>query len=109
MNWKLITQIIMGACVAVLVIWDIIADTNKVGGDTISEVTLAFAKNVPLIGIIIGIVVGHLFTSMDTPGEQLSSWGQLVMYVKSRPHISLIWGLVTGALFWYQQANFKAP
>jgi hypothetical protein len=63
MSTKYITTGIMVAAIVVLVIWDIYVATNPIPGDTISEITLNFARHHPVIPLIIGIIVGHLFWS----------------------------------------------
>jgi hypothetical protein len=61
MNTKLITSIIMVAVIAVLIIWDVYVAANPVPGDTISEITLNFARRHPVIPFALGFVCGHLF------------------------------------------------
>jgi hypothetical protein len=95
MNWKLITQIVMGVGLGAWIVWDIVVASNRVPGDTISEITLGIAKSTPLLAVAVGVVAGHLFTSFE-------SWGAVVSFVQARPLIPFIWGTVTGMLFWYQ-------
>ncbi len=65
MNTKVITLIVMAAGALSWIVWDIIAASNRVPGDTISEISLAFARRSPIvpivIGLIIGIILGHLW------------------------------------------------
>ena len=61
---KLITIVLLFACAAVLIAWDVIANANKVPGDTISEVSLSFFRRYPIAGmglaLALGIILGHL-------------------------------------------------
>jgi hypothetical protein len=61
---KLITLIVMFSCAAALIVWDVVAATNRVAGDTISETTLTFLQQYPIAGIgvalAVGIIIGHL-------------------------------------------------
>lgn len=65
MTWRTATVVAMFACAALLIGWDVVVATNAVRGDTISEVTLAFARRYPVasvgVGLALGIVLGHLF------------------------------------------------
>jgi len=58
---KLVTVIVMVVAVIVLIVWDIVVAVNPTPGDTISEITLNFARNHPVVPFIVGIVCGHLF------------------------------------------------
>lgn len=94
-NWKLITQVMLIIGLSIWLVWDIIVALNKTEGDTISEVTLELAKRSPLLVVVVGVIAGHLFASFE-------SWGAFTSFVKARPLIPFIWGMITGMTFWYQ-------
>ena len=94
-KWKLITQITMAVGLGIWLIWDVIVATNKTQGDTISEVTLELAKRSPLLVVVAGVIAGHLFASFE-------SWEAITSYLKARPLVPFIWGMITGMTFWYQ-------
>jgi hypothetical protein len=54
---------ILVAVAALLVAWDVWVYLEPTGGDTISEVTLGFARRHPVLPFAIGVVCGHLFWS----------------------------------------------
>jgi len=62
---KIVTIILMFSCAAALVVWDVVAATNNVVGDTISETTLGFMQRYPVagcgVGLALGVILGHLF------------------------------------------------
>jgi cation transporter-like permease len=58
------TMAILVATVLGLGAWDVyVAFFAEGGGDTISEVTLYWARRHPVIPLVVGIVMGHLFWS----------------------------------------------
>jgi hypothetical protein len=56
-----ITIAILLACAALLIGWDIYVAANPTPGDTISEITLAFAQKHPVLPFALGVIMGHLF------------------------------------------------
>lgn len=62
--WRIVTLIVMAVCAVTLIVWDILVASNRVSGDTISEVVLAFVRQYPIAGFALfftlGVVVGHL-------------------------------------------------
>ena len=58
---KKATKIIMATCAGILIGWDVYVAVNGVPGDTISELTLGWAQNHPIIPMAVGVVCGHLF------------------------------------------------
>lgn len=62
---KRITVAILLLTLVLLVAWDIIAATNEVQGDTISEILLEAGLRHPFVmfvaGLGFGVVLGHLF------------------------------------------------
>jgi hypothetical protein len=61
---KIITLTLMFGCAAALIIWDVVAATNKIAGDTISELSLGFFQKYPMgamgVALALGIILGHL-------------------------------------------------
>jgi hypothetical protein len=51
----------IGIGVVAYAIWDTFLASNERKGDTISEVTLAESRKLPVIPFAVGIVAGHLF------------------------------------------------
>ena len=51
---------ILVAVVLALIAWDVYALLEPSPGDTISEVTLAFARQHPAFSFLLGVVAGHL-------------------------------------------------
>jgi hypothetical protein len=61
-EWTRKTTItILISTVSALILWDIWVFIEPTDGDTISEVTLGFASDHPVVALIIGVVMGHLF------------------------------------------------
>lgn len=65
MTSKTMTLIFIAFTVVSIAVYDTIVAVNKEKGDTISEVTLAWAQQNPIagvmLGIALGVVIGHLF------------------------------------------------
>lgn len=60
---KDITKVVVLATVAIVALYDIII-YNVSGVDaTVSRVTLSWASDLPIIPLVIGVVIGHLFWS----------------------------------------------
>jgi len=61
---KLVTVVLMFGCAAALIIWDTVAATNNVVGDTISETIFKFTHGHAVAGmglaLALGIILGHL-------------------------------------------------
>jgi len=93
MNTKIITIIVMGVSVAGLVVWDLVVNFNKVAGDTISEILGGVFKSAPILGVVLGVVVGHL-------GSNHPAVRPLVTYIGERPIIAIVAGIPIGFLFW---------
>jgi len=56
-----ITKIVIIAVFLGVIIFDIVMYTNKVPGDTISEVIWMTIKTAPWIAFMAGFICGHLF------------------------------------------------
>ena len=60
-TWSKKVTIVILVTVAVLLIgWDIYVAVSPPTGDTISEVTLGFARKHPVFGFALGVLCGHL-------------------------------------------------
>lgn len=62
-NTRKVTISILVAAVLALIAWDVVVAMNPTPGDTISEITLAFAMRHPALPFAVGVVCGHLFWS----------------------------------------------
>lgn len=94
--WKITTLVLLLTGVGVWVAWDIVVAMNGIPGDTISEMTLAAAQAAPVLAVVLGVVVGHLFG--------VFAWLQpALVWLGQRPLIAFVWGLATGLLFWNQR------
>lgn len=60
-NTRKVTISILVAAVLALIAWDVVVAMNPTPGDTISEITLAFAMRHPALPFAVGVVCGHLF------------------------------------------------
>lgn len=60
MTTRIWTIAILIVIAVLLIAWDIYVATNKKKGDTISEVTLDFARRHPVIPFLLGVLCGHL-------------------------------------------------
>lgn len=58
---KKITRAVLLGCILIATIWDIHVSWNAETGDTISEMTFAFAHQNPTVVFLIGYICGHLF------------------------------------------------
>lgn len=58
---KKVTISLLVAAVLALIAWDVVVAMNPTPGDTISEITLAFAMRHPALPFAVGVVCGHLF------------------------------------------------
>lgn len=65
MTTRTMTLIFMAVVIVSIAIYDTLVAVNRVRGDTISEITLAWASAHPIasvmLGLAIGILLGHLF------------------------------------------------
>ena len=93
MNTKLVTGIVIAVSVVGMVAWDLVVNFNKVVGDTISEMLGSAFKAAPILGVLLGVVVGHL-------GSNHPAVKPLVAYIGERPIIAILVGLPIGFLFW---------
>jgi len=98
MNTKLITGIAIGIATTGLVVWDLVVNFNKIEGDTISEMMGSTFRSTPILGVLVGVVVGHLASNHP-------SVSSLVTYIGERPIIGLAVGIPIGFLFW----NMERP
>lgn len=61
---KVVTLVVMFGSAAALIVWDVVVATNTEKGDTISELTLGFARRYPIalggVMLALGIILGHL-------------------------------------------------
>ena len=60
-NYRLVTRILILSAVVILIVWDLIAYTHGGNESTISRVVLEASRDWPIIPLLAGIVVGHLF------------------------------------------------
>ena len=71
MTTRTLTLIFMAVVLVAIAVYDTIVAINGVPGDTISEITLAWARQHPIavvcFGIALGILLGHLFWPQSTP------------------------------------------
>jgi len=62
---KTMTLIFMVIIIVIIAVYDTVVAVNDISGDTISEITLAWAMKHPIavvcLGIVIGILLGHIF------------------------------------------------
>lgn len=65
------TLIFIAATIVSIAVYDTLVAVNRVDGDTISEITLAWAMRHPIavmcLGMALGIVLGHLFWPQRWP------------------------------------------
>jgi hypothetical protein len=54
------TIAILIGVVVLLIAWDIYVYTSPDTRDTISEVVLGFSRDHPVVGVVFGILLGHL-------------------------------------------------
>jgi hypothetical protein len=95
MQTKTITILVVSIAVVAMVGWDLVADVNSITGDTISEILLSVAHTTPILPVVLGVVMGHLFGDIDV-SQPVIDW------VGKYPIFGLIWGIATGFLFWNQ-------
>lgn len=116
MNTKLITATIVIATILGLIGWDIFVAANTVSGDTISEITLAFAYKHPFVAFALGVLCGHLTWPRRINSDH--KWTILVALIiasvatlvvdlsgilpKMIPIIPLAIGIPVGHLLWPQ-------
>lgn len=97
--FKLVTEIVLIAALIIVVGWDIVADIVSVQGvapgSTVSEIVNKLARTTPMIPLAIGVVMGHLFMAFE-------AWDPFFEFIRPRPLIALLWGVMSGAMFWYQ-------
>lgn len=71
MTTKTMTLIFIAIVVVAIAIYDTVVAINRVGGDTISEIALVWASAHPIagvmLGVALGIVLGHLFWPQVLP------------------------------------------
>jgi hypothetical protein len=92
---KTITQWVMLAGVLSWVLWDLVVVANHATGDTISEITLALARRYPIVPLVVGVVLGHLFGASK---QVLPA----VVFAESHPAVPLLVGIAAGAVCWSQ-------
>lgn len=63
MTWRAATILILIVMTALLVVWDILAASNKTPGDTITEVIRDVSHRWPILPFAAGLLCGHLFFS----------------------------------------------
>lgn len=73
MSSRTVTLIFMAIIIVAIAVYDTLVAVNKIGGDTISEISLAWAMRHPIavlmLGLAIGIILGHLFWPQFPKGE----------------------------------------
>ena len=62
---RTMTLIFLAILVVAIAVYDTLVAVDKIPGNTISEITLAWAMKHPIsvlmLGVALGIVIGHLF------------------------------------------------
>jgi hypothetical protein len=120
-NTILMTKIFMLVVFLIVVVYDIVMATNKIQGDTISEITLFYSFRIAFIPYALGFLCGHLFWPMDKKRSIHAIVSILIgiitgiiltMIVKKigvqvTPIIFLILGIPCGHLLWPQQKKAK--
>jgi hypothetical protein len=93
MNTKIVTGIVMVAALVGLVGWDLVANFNKVEGDTISEMLGGAMKAAPILAVVVGVVAGHLVGTLD-------ELKPILLWIGEHPVVPFVYGVVGGVLFW---------
>jgi hypothetical protein len=60
-NSAQVTRVILLVVVAVLIVWDAWAIGNKTPDDTVTHIVRQAVRDHPILGIALGVVIGHLF------------------------------------------------
>lgn len=95
MDAKQITGIVMIVGIVGWIAWDIVVAANGIPGDTISEITMGIAQAAPIIPLAVGVICGHLFGHFDFVYP-------VVAFLKARPLIPFLWGVLSGLFLWNQ-------
>lgn len=70
MNWIRVTKILLASLFVALVVYDIAACYFGGVESTISRVTLAWAKNNPIIPFFGGVIVGHVWWAQHPENDK---------------------------------------
>lgn len=76
------------------VAWDVYAALNGVPGDTISEIVLAYSRQVRTLPLALGIVAGHLLWPLSRVNRRFVRLGVLGALIGLTIFLDL-WGLPT--------------
>ena len=110
------------AAAAALIGWDVYAALSPGDGDTISEVSLAFARRHPSIAFLVGGLLGHLFWPLRDPPRRSRTIPAMVVIALGvvlwdalgtagmpqllrSPAAALVAGLPLGHFLWGQRAE----
>lgn len=115
---KKVTKVLIILTAIILIGYDIYAAVEDTGGDTISEVMLAWAYKIPLLAYAFGVLGGHLFWPLKSTEYHLQrvlilgGTGVIILilplvglYPHMTPAVPLIVGVVAGHFLWGQKAH----
>jgi hypothetical protein len=86
---KTLTIIAVAIATVGLLGWDLFVNFNKIEGDTISEVIGSAIRSTPILGVVLGVLVGHLCSSPGYAGVSAT-----------HPLVGCLVGVVVGFAFW---------
>ena len=67
MDWTLFTKALLAIALGLFVAYDVVAFLRGGVQATISRVTLGWARRWPLLPLLVGVVLGHLFWPQPVP------------------------------------------
>lgn len=82
-----ITKWLLRVIAVVIIVWDAYAIGNSKVGDTVTEVIRQFTGKYPIILVVVGILIAHLFLV----GTSRPLWWSIG---------GLVGGLILGFIFW---------
>ena len=109
------TKWFMLVATVLIIAYDIVVATNSGKGDTISEISLKWAWDWPILALSWGVVVGHLFWPVPVIRHKwpkiYALWGigavglgvDIFWLTGVFPLIPLVVGIVLGHLLWPQK------
>ncbi len=86
---KIITIVVVAVAAIGLVGWDLVANFNKIEGDTISEVMGSVFRGNPILAVVLGVLVGHLCSFPGYAGVPIT-----------HPIVGAFFGMVVGFGYW---------
>jgi hypothetical protein len=95
MTFRITIALILGG-LAVWLPWDVVAATNKIVGDTISEITARYSHLTALLPVALGVVSGHLMS------QGWDFMPPVVEFIRNRPLIGFTAGVAIGLFCWNQ-------